>query len=51
MESRKNSFDELVNLLQKDLINPMQDENDDKKVASTQTTSLPERSNEDFPTL
>lgn len=37
MVNNKKHFNETVSVLQKDLIDPMQKENDDKKVASTQT--------------
>lgn len=35
--NNKDDFLKIVHLLQTDLINPMQKENNDKKVASTQT--------------
>jgi hypothetical protein len=37
MVNNKKHFNETVSALQKDLIDPMQKKNDDKKVASTQT--------------
>lgn len=40
METNKDSFHGTVNMLQKDLVSPMQKENDDKKAASTQTASI-----------
>lgn len=48
VEYNKDDFFKTVNLLQMDLINPMQKENNDKKkVATTQTRSIqPESSTE-----
>lgn len=37
VSNNEDDFQKIVNLLQQDLINPMKTENDDKKVASTQT--------------
>lgn len=49
IEKNKDNFHETVELLQKDLINPMQKESEVKRVASTQTASiiLPQRNPEE----
>lgn len=41
MTNNIDNFHNTINLLQRDLINPMQKENDEKKVASTQTQPKP----------
>lgn len=53
MEKNKDSFLQTVNMLKKDLINPMQKESDDKKAASTQTATinLPQRNPVEPPLL
>jgi len=51
MTNNIDHFHETINLLQTDLINPMQKENDEKKVASTQTQSKQSETSSEPPLL
>lgn len=52
LANNEDSFIETINLLEKDLIDPMKQENDNTKTISTQTQeSQPERSIQESPLL